>query len=60
MTSPLNLQECLGDVNIYSEYKKHCRKNMRKKEVIRISKRRTATLRKDGRYQVYIKEDDGK
>lgn len=60
MTSPLNLQECLGDVNIYSEYKKHCRTNMRKKEVIRISKRRTATLRKDGRYQVYIKEDDGK
>lgn len=56
-----DLQADYGNGKIHDGYKKQCHvKGMKKKEVLRISKRRTATLRKDGRYQVYIKTDDGK
>lgn len=58
-TSSLNLQSDEQDDNVNNGCKNKIQKGRmgKQRNIIKISKRRTATLRADGRYQVYCKID---
>lgn len=58
-TSSLNLQSDEQDDNVINGCKNKIQKGRmgKQRNIIKISKRRTATLRADGRYQVYCKID---